>query len=185
MIAGLQAVGMIEYNSIAAGIEAADAMVKASLTSPLLMKTICPGKFLTGVHGDVAATRAAVDAGLRVGADAVVDHFVIPNISPEVIAALGCATEGGHGGAVGVIETFSAAASIVAADVAVKTADVHLIEVRLAMGLGGKAICLLRGEVAAVQAATEAGAATAAASGLLVRKVVIPGVAPELLPYIL
>jgi microcompartment protein CcmL/EutN len=92
VIARLQAVGMIEYNSIAVGIEAADAMVKASLTTPLLMKTICPGKFLTAVHGDVAATRAAVDAGLRVGADAVVDYFVIPNISPEVIVALGCAT---------------------------------------------------------------------------------------------
>jgi microcompartment protein CcmL/EutN len=185
VITGLQAVGMIEFNSIAVGIEAADAMVKASLTTPLLMKTICPGKFVAAVHGDVAATRAAVDAGLRVGADAVVDYFVIPNISPEVIVALGCSTEGGRGGAVGVIETFSAAASIVAADVAVKTADVDLIEVRLAMGLGGKAICLLRGEVAAVQAATEGGAATAAASGLLVRKVVIPGMAPELLPYIM
>lgn len=185
MIARLQAVGMIELNSIAVGIQAADAMLKAAQVSPLIIKTICPGKFLAAVHGDVAATRAALEAGLGVGADAVVDHFLIPNISPEVVAALGCAVECGRGGAVGVIETFSAAASIVAADVAVKTADVDLIEVRLAMGLGGKAICLLRGEVAAVQAATEAAAATAAAAGLLVRKVIIPGIAPELLPYIM
>lgn len=185
MIARLQAVGMIECNSIAAGIEAADAMLKAAAVSPLIIKTICPGKFLAAVHADVASTRAAVEAGLAMGADAVVDHILIPNISPEVVAALGCAVECGRGGAIGVIETFSAAASILAADAAVKTADVVLIEVRLAMGLGGKAICLLRGDVAAVQAAIEAGAATAGASGLLVRKVVIPGVAPELLPYIM
>lgn len=184
-MARLYAVCMIECNSIAAGIEAADAMLKAAQVSPLIVKTICPGKFLVAVHSDVASTRAALDAGLAVGADAVVDHFLIPNISPEVVAALGCAVESNRGGAVGVIETFSAAASIMAADVAVKTADVDLIEVRLAMGLGGKGIVLLRGDVSPVQAATEAGAATAATSGLLVRKVVIPGVATELLPYIM
>ena len=181
----LQAVCMIECNSIASGIEVADAMLKAAQVNPLIVKTICPGKFLIAVHADVASARAALDAGLAMGADAVVDHFLIPNISPEVISALGCGVEGSRGAAIGVIETFSAAACIVAADVAVKTADVDLIEVRLAMGLGGKGLCLLRGDVSPVQASVEAGAATAAESGLLVRKVVIPGVAPELLPYIM
>lgn len=53
------------------------------------------------------------------------------------------------------------------------------------MGLGGKAICFFRGDVASVEAAADAGAAVAAQSGLLVRKVVIPSMAPELFPYIL
>jgi microcompartment protein CcmL/EutN len=181
----LQAVGMIECNSIAAGVEAADAMLKAARVNPLIVKTICPGKYLIGVHADVAATRASLNAGLAAGADAVVDHFLIPNISPEVVDALGCAVASERGASIGVIETFSAASCVVAADIAVKTADVDLIEVRLAMGLGGKAICLLRGDVSSVQASVEAGAATASAVGMLVRKVVIPGVAPELLPYIL
>ncbi|MBI4957889.1 MAG: BMC domain-containing protein [Desulfovibrio sp.] len=181
----LQAVGMIEFNSIAAGIEAADAMLKAARVSPLIMKTICPGKFVAAVHSDVASAKAAVGAGLACGADTVVDHFLIPNISQSVISALSCAVEHVRGSAVGVIETFSAASSIVAADVAVKTAEVDLIEVRLAMGLGGKAICLMAGDVAAVQASVSAGAAAVAESGLLVRKVVIPGMTPELLPYIM
>lgn len=185
MSARLQSVGMIEFNSIAAGIEAADAMLKAAGVSVLLMKTICPGKFLAGVHADVASVRASLDAGLSRGADAVVDHFVIASISPDVIAALSCSVEKVRGGAVGVIETFSAASCVVAADVAVKTAEVDLMEVRLAMGLGGKAVCLLCGGVGAVQAAVDAGAAEAAASGLLVRKTVIPGIAPELMPYIM
>ena len=44
--------------------------------------------------------------------DTMVDHFVIPNISPEVITAMNCGIEAPQGAAVGVIETFSAAASI-------------------------------------------------------------------------
>lgn len=185
MIARLQAVGMIEFNSIAAGIEAADAMLKAAAVSPLMMKTICPGKFVAAVYSDVASARASVDAGLGVCPDAAVDHFLIPNISQAVIKALASAVECRRAQALGVIETFSAASSIVAADAAVKAADVDLVEVRLAMGLGGKAFSLLAGDVAAVQAAVAAGAGAVGESGLLVRRVVIPGVSPELLPNIL
>ena len=62
-----------------------------------------------------------------------------------------------------------------------KAANVQLIEVRLAMALGGKAFVTLTGNVAAVQAAVDAGAAVVAGKGLLVNKVVIPHPRPELL----
>ena len=185
MIPRLQAVGMIEFNSIALGIEAADAMLKAAQTAPLIVKTICPGKFVVAIHGDVASATAAVNAGLAMGEGAVVDHFLIPSISPEVISALSCTCENVEGSAVGIIETYSAASAVVAADTAVKSARVNLIEVRLAMGLGGKAICLLAGDIAAVQAAVSAGSEAVGESGLLVRKVVIPGISPDLLPFIM
>lgn len=185
MIARLQAVGMIETVSIAAGIEAADAMVKAASVAPLLVKTTCPGKFVSAVHGDVAAVEAAVGAGRATGAEAVVDWFVIANISPQVVAALACPAGQAHGPALGVIETYTAASAIVAADAAAKAAEVQVAEVRLAMGLGGKAVCLLTGDVAAAKASVEAGAALAGREGLLVRRVVIPNFAPELLPYVL
>ena len=179
MIVKIQAMGMIEFNSIAAGVEAADAMVKAAVVEPLLLKTICPGKFVAGVHGDVASVEAAVDAGLAMGRDAVVDHFVIPNIHLGVITAMSATVAVPQGPALGVIETFTAASSVLAADHAIKAADVNLIEVRLAMGLGGKAFVTLSGDVAAVETSVRAGAGSAAASGLLVRSVVIPRVAPE------
>lgn len=181
MTVHLQAVGMIEFNSIAVGIESADAMLKAASVEPLLLKTICPGKFLAAVHGGVAAVQASVDAGLARGAEAAADHFVIPNITPSVITAMSCATEATRGGAIGVIETFSAASCVVAADMAVKAADVDLVELRMAMGLGGKAFCTLCGDVAAVEAAVDAGAEAAKGAGLLVRRVVIPSVAPQLM----
>jgi microcompartment protein CcmL/EutN len=182
----LQAVGMIEFNSIAGGIEGADFMVKAALVEPFMMKTICPGKFVVAVHGEVASVQASVDAGLEYGKDAVIDHFVIPNITMEVITAIGGSIgDFRKAAALGVIETFSAASCVVAADAAAKAAEVDVLDVRLAMGLGGKAFCLLSGDVGAVEQAVGAGAAMAAVQGLLVRQVVIPGVAPEVLRYIL
>jgi microcompartment protein CcmL/EutN len=114
-----------------------------------------------------------------------VDHFLLPNIAPEVVSALSCTGEQQPGNAVGVIETYSAASAVVAADTAVKASQVTIMEVRLAMGLGGKAICLLSGDVASVQAAVSSASAAVAETGLLVRQVVISGISPELLPYIM
>ena len=83
--------------------------------------------------------------------------------------------------ALGVIESFSVASLIEGADAAVKTAKVELIELRLAMALGGKAFVTLTGSVAAVQSAVDAGAQVVARKGLLVNKIVIPSPSPELL----
>lgn len=54
------------------------------------------------------------------------------------------------------VESFNVAALIGAADVAVKSANVTLRELRLAMALGGKAFALFTGDVASVQAAVDA-----------------------------
>ncbi len=63
----------------------------------------------------------------------------------------------------------------------VKTANVRLVEVRLAMALGGKAFASCTGSVAAVTSAVEAGAQAIARKGLLVNRIVIPRPRPELL----
>ena len=168
------AVGMVEFNSIAAGIDAADQMVKTAQVDPLFFTTICPGKFVAAVTGDVAAVSASVNAGRETHADALVDWFIIPNIHRDVIGALAGATGITERGALGIIETFSAASIVVASDAAVKAADVQLLDVRVALGLGGKGYALMTGDVAAVNAAVEAGSTAAAESGLLVSKVVIP-----------
>ena len=168
------AVGMVEFNSIAAGIDAADQMVKTAQVDPLFFKTICPGKFVAAVTGDVAAVSASVNAGRETHADALVDWFIIPNIHGDVSGALAGATGITERGALGIIETFSAASIVVASDAAVKAADVQLLDVRVAPGLGGKGYALMTGDVAAVNAAVEAGSTAAAESGLLVSKVVIP-----------
>ncbi|WP_022667386.1 BMC domain-containing protein [Desulfospira joergensenii] len=185
MQAELQALGMIEFNSIAAGIEAADYMAKAARVEPMFLKTICPGKFLAAVHGEIASVNSSIDAGKACCGETVVDHFVIPNINPEVVKAISGTSSGIHGPAVGVIETFSVPSAVLAADYASKAADVFISEVRIAMGLGGKAFCLLSGDVAAVQAAVDAGSASAKESGLLVRNVVIPAMDSQVRQFVL
>ena len=68
-----------------------------------------------------------------------------------------------------------------AADAAAKAAEIELLEVRLGRGLGGKSFILLTGEVAAVEAAVQAGTHTPNAEGMLVSSVVIPSPHAELL----
>ncbi|KLU62769.1 BMC domain protein [Peptococcaceae bacterium CEB3] len=71
------------------------------------------------------------------------------------------------------IETFTAAAAVVAGDIAVKTAQVDLIEIRLAHGLGGKSFVTFCGDVGSVAMAVEAASKALAAEGTLLDKAVV------------
>ena len=82
-------------------------------------------------------------------------------------------------GALGILESFNVANLIEAADTAVKAANVRLLEIRLAMALGGKAFATLTGDVSSVQAAIDAGKGVIAQAGLLVNAVVIPRPHPD------
>ncbi len=168
------ALGMVEFNSIAVGVEAADAMLKVSQVELVIAKTICPGKYISIVKGDTAAVRASVEEGRKKGDIAWVGDFVIPNVHPQIFPALVASTPQQPVNALGVVETFSVASCLLAADRAAKTAKVTVMEIRLGVGLGGKAFFSMTGDVAAVRSALEAGAALAREEGLLVRTTLIP-----------
>ena len=136
MITEMNAIGLIELTSIAAGFRTADAMLKASAVQLLLSRSICSGKYIVLVGGDVAAVRASVDAGREVSKGMIVDTFVIPNVHRDVFPALAGTAQVHMLEALGIVESFSVASLIEAADAAVKTARVQLIEIRLAMALG-------------------------------------------------
>ena len=173
-------IGLVELSSIAAGFLVADTMLKAADVKLLLNRTICSGKYLVLVAGNVAAVQAAVTAGTAAAGGATIDSCTLPNIDPAVFPAISGTVVVQSHQALGVIEAFSVASLIEGADTAVKAANVQLLEIRLAMALGGKAFVKLVGDVAAVQAAVEAGAAQVAARGLLVNKVVIPAPVKEI-----
>jgi len=172
---------LIELGSIAAGFEVCDAMLKTAEVELVLSRSICSGKYLVMVRGDVAAVESSVAAGTRTGGFSVIDTFVIPNVDESVFPAISGTTKVEALEALGILESFSVASLIEGADAAVKSANVRLIEIRLAMALGGKAFVTLTGNVAAVQSAVDAGAQAIAQKGLLVNKVVIPSPRPELL----
>ena len=177
----MNSLGLIEMTSIAAGMQAADIMLKTSQVELVLSRTICSGKYMVLIGGDVAEVQSAVDAAAEQIDFAVIDTFVIPHVHPDIFPALSGHTNATELEALGIIESFSVASLIEGADAAVKAANVRLIEVRLAMALGGKAFCTLTGEVAAVRSAVDSGAQVIADKGLLVNKVVIPQPRKELM----
>ena len=170
----MTAIGVVETNSIPLGVLAGDAMVKAAAVELVTAQTACAGKYIVMVSGEVAAVRASVAVGVENAAPALVDSLVIPNVDERVIIAMSGAPAVDTAQAVGVIETFSLASTISAADTAVKTAEVELIEVRLGRGMGGKSFLVFTGEVAAVQAASKAIETGEGSKGLIGSSVVIP-----------
>lgn len=177
-------IGLIELSSIAAGMQVGDAMLKAAGTEMLLARSICSGKYMTMVRGTVAEVAASVHAGIEAGHGFVIDSFVIPNLHESVFPAIYGSNTIEDLESLGVLESFSVASLIEAADASAKAAAVRLLEIRLAMALGGKAYVTMTGSVAAVQAAVDAGAAVLGEKGLLVNKVVIPAPRKELLKEI-
>ena len=172
----IETVGFLELNSIAKGVEAADAILKAAQVELTFAKPVCPGKYSILFTGEVAAVKASLDAGMAVGESHVVDSTVIPRVHPQVIEATDF-----HGtGAIGVMEFFSITAAVYGADAAVKAANVTLLDVRLGMGLGGKSFVVMTGDVASVKASVEAGSEEGKNNGLLVSSVVIPSPRPEI-----
>lgn len=151
------ALALLEFSSLAAGIEAGDAMVKRAPVEQLLAGTIQPGYYLTLVIGEVADVEEAVAAGRLASGAYLRDQLLLPNVHPGVVAALRGARATGTAEALGIIETTTVAAAIRAADAGLKGAEVALNQLRLGDGLGGKGLTLFVGLVSDVEAAVAIG----------------------------
>ncbi len=174
------ALSLIEFGSIAAGIQAADEMVKRAPIDVIHAGTVQPGKYLVLVGGLTADVEESLAAGREVGRDAILDIVFLPQVHPAVVAALQGGRSPEASEALGVLETTSVAAAIRAADAGVKGAQVELVEVRLADGLGGKGIVLYSGLVADVEIAVTLGVESLESPDQLLRQVVIPQLHEEM-----
>jgi microcompartment protein CcmL/EutN len=175
--------GVLEFNSIAVGIKALDGLLKASPIKVIDAKTICPGKFVVLFTGDVASVDASLTAGKVIGEGYLVDELFIPNLHPQIIPAIIGTVECKVWDAVAVVESFSVVASIEAADIAAKTANVLISEIRLAMGIGGKSFIKMIGNVYEVEAAVKEAVKIISSRGLLCKEVIIPNPHPAMKPY--
>ena len=174
-----KSIGLIELSSVAAGFLVADTMLKAGDVKLYLSRSICSGKYMVLVAGSASAVESAVASGRDAANGCLIDSFVIPQVHADVLAALGRSNITPPEGALGVLESFSVATLLRAADVVAKAANVQLLEIRLAMALGGKAFFTLSGDVASVQAAVAAGREVIAEAGMLVNAVVLPRPHPD------
>lgn len=174
-----KSIGLIELSSIASGFQVADTMLKAGNVRLLLSRSICSGKYMVLIGGETAAVASAVAAGSEAANGCLIDRFVIANVHPDVFVALGRTQTPQPDGALGILESFNVTTLLQAADAAAKAAAVTLLEVRLAMALGGKAFVTMTGDVASVQAAVAAGRRVIAEAGVLVNAVVISRPHPD------
>ena len=110
------------------------------------------------------------------------DTLLIPRVHEQVFPAISGTVEVTNPQAVGVVEFYSIASAIQAADAAVKADQVTLIEVSTGYAIGGKGFVVLTGDVGAVRAAVEA---AKQAGELFVESTVIPRPAPQLLKSLL
>ncbi len=172
------AVGLLEIASLARGMVVCDAMVKRSPVELLETYPVTPGKYIVLVAGEVAEVEEAMTAGLDVGAEQIIDNFFLPNPHDEIVPSirgqfkLPQLDDPDDLGAVGIVETCNIAAAILGADAAVKDADVHLFQMHLAKGIGGKAYYAFFGDLNEVQAAIEASLAIIGASRLVNRELI-------------
>ncbi|MRS16296.1 BMC domain-containing protein [Enterobacteriaceae bacterium RIT691] len=169
-----QAIGILELTSIAKGMEAGDVMLKSANVTLLASKTTCPGKYLLMLGGNVGAVQQAVAAGEALAGEMLVDSLVLPNLHHSILPAMSGLNAVESKQAVGVVETWSIAACLAAADRAVKASNVTLVRVHMAYGIGGKCYMVLVGEISDVNNAVTVATDVAGEKGLLVSRVVLP-----------
>ena len=168
-----RAIGVIELKSIPKGVEATDAALKSAGVELVAAHPSCPGKYEIVLTGSISNVTAAVSHVQSKFDGYIIDSSVMGRIDEQVIKALFGTQTGERKGSLGLIETYSAATTIKAADIAVKTARVEIFDLRVSRGMGGKGVIMLTGEVGDVTAAVEAGAAYATSQGTLSSSCVI------------
>ncbi len=172
------ALALLEFESIAAGYLAADAMAKRAPIARVVAGTVQPGRLLVLLSGGVAEVEEAVAAGQQVAAGSLLDQVFLPAVHPGVIAGL-LGKRHPIADALGIVESRSAASALHAADAGLKGANVVLVELRLSDGLAGKGVCFYTGTVSAVESAVEL-ASAAVSPGHFIHAVVIPQLSPDI-----
>lgn len=175
------ALAMLEYGSIVAAWEAADALCKRAPVDLLLVRPASPGKGLVVFAGGVAEVEESMQAGRSVAPEVLVDAMVLPHAAPDLLLRLRKGTEPPDATSpVALVESFACAGALAAADAALKAADVRLHLIKLADGLGGKAWFVLGGGLEDLEVAVAAARTHLDPLGLTCRTLVLPSPHPDL-----
>ncbi len=167
-----KAIGMLEYINVPTGMQAADTVLKTSQVEMIEAQTVCPGKYIMLFTGEISAVKASLEAAGQY--EGLIDSFLLGNPHEGIFPAIYGTAEVTNPRALGVLETFSAASIVVAADEAAKSSEVELIELRIARGMCGKSYLMLTGEIAAVEAAIAKASKVVEESGMFLDSSVIP-----------
>ncbi|NOZ60725.1 MAG: BMC domain-containing protein [Calditrichaeota bacterium] len=148
-------IGIIELASIFKGYEVQDQILKSALVEKIIARTICSGKYLIIVKGEISDVETSLAMARETGAFAIVNATLVPNVDEKIFPAIiGSTTlDSKEVDGLAVIETFSVAAAIRAADLAVKEAEIEILRIHVAMAIGGKGLVVLTGNIDALKSA--------------------------------
>jgi microcompartment protein CcmL/EutN len=154
-MSNLPAIALIEFGSIAAGMFAADKMVKRAPVELLHAGTVQPGKYLVMVGGGTAEVEESYRAGSQAAPNEILDDVLLPDVHKRVVKALDGERRFHKFESMVVLETSTIAAILRATDAAVKGATVDLAELRVGNGLNGRGLAVLTGDLTNVEVAAE------------------------------
>ena len=179
-----KAIGLVEYKSIPLGIESANAMLREADVELVFSSPVCPGKYVTIIEGTVDSVRRAIQKAERTGREFMLDSQLILNPNEQVCPAITGTTFVDEVENVGGIETMGASASVRAGDIAAKSSNVRLMEIRIARGLGGKSYVLFCGELESVKNAVAVCMREIGEEGGITSSTVVSAPHPKLIPFL-
>jgi microcompartment protein CcmL/EutN len=184
------ALGILELGSIARGVQVADSVIKKAPSTLLMSRPVSGGKHLVIFRGDVASVEESMAAGRAMAAERLVDELELPYAHAQIWPLLKPAIEGVvresrwepdeaiELEAVAIVETTTVAAAVHAADASAKAAQISLRDMRLAVGIEGKAFYTMSGELYDIEASVLA--AREVAGDRLLELEVIPAPAGDI-----
>jgi microcompartment protein CcmL/EutN len=180
-------VGLIELASIHKGFEVQDVLLKSVNVEKILARTICSGKYLIIVRGDIADVEAGLSTARQVGGYAIIDALAIANVDDRIFPALAGSTmiESPEIDGLLIIETFSVAAAIKAGDYALKEAEISILRIHAAMAVGGKGFLVITGNIDALKSSVVPAIAFLKEEGMLAGYSLITHPHPDVLRELL
>jgi microcompartment protein CcmL/EutN len=150
------ALALLELESIARGFVVADVLLKKANVTISISEAVSPGKYLIVFSGPVAEVEESFRAGIETGQGLVIDSLFLPQVSPGIVEGLkGSFASRKPDESLGFVETNSVASALKSLDASLKGAQVKLISLMLAKGIGGKGFFSIGGAQHDVEEALE------------------------------
>lgn len=151
------ALAVLEVGSIARGLFVADALVKRATVRLLRADPVTPGKYLLVFSGGEEEVLESLDAARDAAGPEEIDHLLLSGVHEAIVPGLDGVEVPSVTGALGSLEMRTVAATLRAADAALKASDVTLVALHLARGIDGKGYVVFTGAQDAVEASLDAG----------------------------
>jgi microcompartment protein CcmL/EutN len=148
---------MLDIDDVPRGLLTLDLLVKEAEVVVYSAGTVQAGRYLILFGGEVAPVEVSFYRAVDIAKAALIDGVLLPYAEPRIAPAV---LEGAQrwpcpGDSLGVLQSGSSPTMLRCVDAALKGAEVDLMQLRIADGLGGRAIATLWGATHDVEAAIE------------------------------